>query len=67
MLLLKCEPSFVRKKPIRLPRSVRMTIAAGFVCKDGVILCADTQETIPGYTKTDAQKLRSFECDPLNL
>jgi len=44
-----------------------MTIAAGFVCKDGVILCADTQETIPGYARTDVQKLRSFEVKGINL
>src|ERR1019366_6216626 len=28
-----------------------MTIAAGFPCKDGLILCADTQEVISGYVK----------------
>lgn len=35
-----------------------MTIAAGFVCLDGVVLCADTQETISGYTKTNTEKIR---------
>jgi 20S proteasome alpha/beta subunit len=29
-----------------------MTIAAGFVCNGGIVLCADTQETISGYIKT---------------
>jgi hypothetical protein len=28
-----------------------MTIAAGFHCNDGIVLCADTQETISGYIK----------------
>ena len=29
-----------------------MTIAAGFTCNEGLVLCADTQETISGYIKT---------------
>jgi 20S proteasome alpha/beta subunit len=36
----------------------RMTIDAGFVCMDGIILAADTQETIPGYTKNSTEKIR---------
>jgi 20S proteasome alpha/beta subunit len=28
-----------------------MTIAAGFRCNEGIVLCADTQETITGYIK----------------
>ena len=35
-----------------------MTIAAGFVCTDGIILAADTQETIAGYTKNSTEKIR---------
>jgi 20S proteasome alpha/beta subunit len=38
-----------------------MTIAAGYLCNDGVILCADTQETIQGYVKTSTQKITVFE------
>lgn len=34
-----------------------MTIAAGFVCLDGLVLCADTQETIQGYTKSKTDKI----------
>src|SRR6476646_1110430 len=26
-----------------------MTVAAGFVCKDGIVLCADSQESAGGY------------------
>jgi 20S proteasome alpha/beta subunit len=34
-----------------------MTIAAGFTANDGIVLCADTQETISGYTKTHDGKI----------
>ena len=34
-----------------------MTIAAGFRCADGVILCADTQEVTQGFLKTRVPKL----------
>jgi hypothetical protein len=38
-----------------------MTIAAGFVCRGGVLLCADTEET--GWAmKIQAPKLHHFEC-----
>jgi 20S proteasome alpha/beta subunit len=42
-------------------RKSKMTIAAGFVCLDGIVLCADTQETITGYTKTNTDKIRRME------
>lgn len=32
-------------RPIKHPRYPRMTIAAGFLCKEGVLICADTQHT----------------------
>ena len=39
-----------------------MTIAAGFVCSDGVILCADTEETAGvGYVKVPLEKVRTLE------
>jgi 20S proteasome alpha/beta subunit len=53
--------------PGRLSKRKRVTVAAGYVCDEGVILCADTQETIPGFTKTDVQKLLSFDVPPLRL
>jgi len=34
-----------------------MTIAAGFMCHDGVVLCADTQETRHGLLKVKVAKL----------
>ncbi|HTR23336.1 MAG TPA: hypothetical protein VMI10_05085 [Terriglobales bacterium] len=39
-----------------------MTIAAGFVCMDGLVLCADTQEVIPGYTKNRTEKVHEYLC-----
>lgn len=38
-----------------------MTIAAGYLCDTGVILCADTQETISGYVKTSTEKITVLE------
>ncbi|MGB7928989.1 MAG: hypothetical protein WCF61_12650 [Terriglobales bacterium] len=35
-----------------------MTIAAAFAIADGIVLCADTQEVIPGYTKNKTTKIR---------
>lgn len=43
-------------KPRRLERRA-VTIVAGFKCKEGVVLCADTQETIE-HTKMRTPKLR---------
>ena len=44
-----------------------MTIAAGFVCLDGIVLCADTQETIPGYTKNSRNKIRVWKDQGLGI
>lgn len=41
-----------------------MTIAAGFICMDGIVLCADTQETT-GYTKNNTEKIRQWADDGL--
>ena len=46
-----------RPKPERLPKKVYMTIAAGFNCSDGVVLCADTQETRRQILKVRVPKL----------
>ena len=41
-----------------------MTIAAGFVCSDGVLLCAGTQQTYgAGYVELPLEKIRTLE-DP---
>lgn len=40
----------------------KLTIGAGFVRSDGVVLCANTQEVIPGYTKNTTEKINlSFQ------
>lgn len=48
-------------RPRRLPRSRKVTIAAGFVCQDGIVLCADTQEVIPGFTKNETEKIKVWK------
>lgn len=50
---------FVPRKlnvPLRLPERKYMTIAAGFVCHDGIVLCADSQE-VSGDYKWPVKKL----------
>jgi 20S proteasome alpha/beta subunit len=42
--------------PKRMP-GVAVTIGAGFCCKDGVVLCADTQITWEGWYKRTASKI----------
>jgi hypothetical protein len=37
-------PPYSESKPKRLPARKRMTIAAGFICTDGIVLAADTKE-----------------------
>ena len=37
----------------------RMTIVAAFLCSDGSVLCADTQETI-GYEKINTDKIIAY-------
>ncbi len=44
-------------KPKRLPERRVVTIVAGFKCYEGVVLCADTQETIGELSKRHIPKL----------
>ena len=48
-----------------------MTIAAGFPCSDGIVLCADTQETYGNLLKINTSKIIAFPPDtsayPLRL
>lgn len=44
-------------KPKRLPERRAVTIVAGFKCADGIVLCADTEETF-GNAKTSVPKLQ---------
>jgi 20S proteasome alpha/beta subunit len=68
MLSLISKPSLPFGRPLtlkfqrrRLPKVKPMTIAAGFPCQTGLVICADTQETIAGYVKTDTDKIRLFQ------
>lgn len=38
-----------------------MTMVAGFACTDGVVLCADTEMTIPGWIKFPGAKIRMYD------
>lgn len=70
MIQIQTEPLCAILRPKlakRIPRVRRMTAVIGYVCDSGVVLCADTQETIRGYTKTDAKKLLPFQCPALSL
>lgn len=49
-----------RRMPTRLPERKSMTIAAGVLCSDGIVVCADSEET-DYVAKYERQKIRSFE------
>jgi len=66
MLALKPHPQF-RPKSKRLPKVKTMTIAAGFPCTDGLVLCADTQEVIYSYAKVNTQKMTQIETPFYNM
>jgi len=44
-----------------------MTIAAGFRCSDGIVLCADSQITAPDGTKYNAQKVFSYSSSDVDV
>jgi 20S proteasome alpha/beta subunit len=52
------KPRIFRPKPRRLQKRRAVTIVAGFKTIDGIVLCADTQETIGGISKRNVPKLR---------
>jgi hypothetical protein len=55
-------PTFLprpRIQPKRLRWRMPMTIAAGFVCSDGLVLFADTEEQ-EGYMKTEVEKIQIY-------
>jgi 20S proteasome alpha/beta subunit len=66
MLALKPRPAF-RPKFRRLPKVTTMTIAAGFPCSDGLVLCADTQEVIYSYAKVNTQKMTQIKTPEYNV
>jgi hypothetical protein len=46
-----------KRKPERLPARKTVTIVAGFKCQEGIVICADSQETVPGLLKRNVPKL----------
>ena len=49
----------LQSKPKRLPERKAVTIIAGFKCDEGVVICADTQESVEGSpSKRHVPKLR---------
>ncbi len=67
MLALRPLLRLPRSKPRRLLKVRPMTIAAGFPCVGGLVLCADTQETISGYVKVNTGKMTSLENHVTNI
>ena len=53
--------SYVRRYPWVRPEVKQMTLAAGFLYREGVILCAETELTI-GDLKSHGAKIMPFEC-----
>ena len=51
-------PRLFQLKPRQLPTGKRMTIGIGILASDGVVIAADTQESIQGYWKTNQGKVR---------
>jgi 20S proteasome alpha/beta subunit len=52
------EPRPPNPKPKRLPERHAVTIIAGFKCSEGIVLCADTQETVSNLSKRSVPKIR---------
>src|SRR5580704_18025225 len=57
---MRLAPALVQRYPRRLPRRKCMTIAAGFVHRGGVLLCADTQHET-ATMKSHASKLHQVD------
>lgn len=51
-------PSLPKLKPKRLPERKAVTIIAGFKSPQGIIVCADTQETVGNLSKRNVPKVR---------
>jgi len=58
----KYVPPKLWKKPKQRPlgRAKSVTLAAGFSCNDGVVICADTEMSIPGFVKYPESKIRVY-------
>jgi hypothetical protein len=53
-------------KPWRPPTREAVTILAGFKCSDGIVICADTQETV-SHSKRRVPKLRFEQASPFDF
>lgn len=65
--ITKPSPYSLPPKPKWIPGEKAMTLIGGFRCTDGVVLCADTEMTIPGWLKYPGSKLQLFnrpKCSP---
>lgn len=51
-----------RPKPARLPRRNRVTAILSLICTDGVLMLADTEETLSKESKSECDKLRNYLC-----
>jgi 20S proteasome alpha/beta subunit len=47
----------------RLPERKAVTIIAGFRCLEGIVICGDTQETVPNLSKRHVAKVKIFPSD----
>jgi hypothetical protein len=59
--MLKVKPPTLPAKPGRLPERKLVTIALGILASDGVVVAADTQETVQGYWKRKEGKIAVAE------
>jgi len=57
--LPKPHPIIPQPKPERLPKRKAMTLIAGFPCSDGILICADREES-DGYARRAVHKITSF-------
>src|ERR1700719_342346 len=66
MMRLFPKPHLCRPKFARLPKGKLVTVAAGLLSSDGMVLCADTEEAISEDRKgTTASKIRTFKSHTL--
>jgi 20S proteasome alpha/beta subunit len=49
-----------QSKPQRLPKEATVTIAIGLSCNEGIVIAADSQETVSGYIKSHRGKVHTI-------
>src|ERR1700722_547744 len=55
------KPRYVIPARKRLPMEKTVTIAAGILCTDGMVVCADTEHSISDDRKSQGSKLRVWQ------